>query len=123
MQYFKSIHHVYIVCVFVSHCNIYKPVPTPRYTSKSMELQTFPAQYKLTVNKMSAHITRSTVKPSTLLAIHPSHLFQECKTNIRFPQQYMTETLVITCLQCYCTGHKTHHHNSKTRPLSVLLLT
>ena len=49
MQYFKSIYHVCTVWVFVSHCNIYKPVPTPQYTSKSMELQTFPAQYKFQV--------------------------------------------------------------------------
>jgi len=29
MEYFQSIHHVCIVCAFVSKCNICKRVPTP----------------------------------------------------------------------------------------------
>ena len=81
-----------------------------------------PDNTHLTVHKMSPYNTGSQAKQSAQLAIHPSHPFQQYKINLTFPQQYMTETLVITYLQHYCTGHKTQHQNSKyTKRRSNLL--
>jgi hypothetical protein len=125
----SSPYMMYVLCVYLyrtaisTNLFIHTNTPPNLWNSKQSVRKINSRYYQLTVNKMSPYVTRSTAKQSTVLVIPPNQLFQDCKRDLRFPQQFVTETLVITCLQCYCKGHKTHHHNSKTRLISVLLLT
>jgi hypothetical protein len=95
---------VLFVCLYRTAISI-NLVPTPEIhlqiygTPKNACAIYFTITTKLIVNKMPAYNIRSHVKQRTLLGIHSSHLFHEWKIDLGFPQQYMTETVVITYRQ------------------------
>ena len=90
MEYFKSIHHVRSVCIcievqYLQTCSYTGNICTNLWKSKQcvskLNCRYYDLEHK---HNVRLRHTRPS-KQSALLAMHPSHLFQQRKIDLRFP--------------------------------------